>query len=66
MLATVEAVITKRLAGDAYESYSEQELQFHGTELDTLFKIRERLRRTSQPFALAAFSRPRNVQSSGA
>lgn len=64
-LALIESVITKRLNGDAYERYSEQELSFEGTSLDELFKIRERLRRTSTPFALTAFSRPRNVRSSG-
>lgn len=60
-LAQIEAVITKRLNGDAYESYTEQELSFQGTSLDKLFQIRDRLRRTGGAFALAALSRPRAV-----
>ena len=42
-LALIESVLQKRLAGDAYESYSEGEARFHGTPLEKLYDIRSRL-----------------------
>lgn len=42
-LALINAVIAKRLAGDAYESYSESEKQFRGTSLGELYRIRSDL-----------------------
>jgi hypothetical protein len=39
-LDLIDAVIAKRLAGDAYESYSEQEKRFQGTSLEKLYAIR--------------------------
>ncbi len=42
-LALVNSVISKRLAGDAYEGYSEAEAKFNGTPLSELYKIRTQL-----------------------
>jgi hypothetical protein len=43
LLELIEAVIEKRLNGDAYESWSDAELEFRGTKLDDLFERRTRL-----------------------
>jgi hypothetical protein len=45
MLDLINAVITKRLAGDAYNSYTAQQQRFEGESLDSLFKTRETLQR---------------------
>ena len=42
-LALIDAVIAKRLAGDAYESYTEAQAAFRGTSLVDLYDIRDRL-----------------------
>jgi len=42
-LALINAVITKRLSGDGYESYSEEEKRFRGTPLTELYDLRDRL-----------------------
>ncbi len=55
MLALVEAVITKRLAGDAYESYTRAQLEFRGTPMDKLFEIRAQLRQESTAEAGGCF-----------
>lgn len=43
-LDLINAVITKRLNGDAYESYTEQQQQFRGASLTQLYQIRSDLR----------------------
>ena len=43
LLTLIEAVIAKRLAGDAVESYTEQQNAFRGTPLEKLFEIRQQL-----------------------
>jgi hypothetical protein len=42
-LDLIDAVIAKRLAGDGYESYTEQQKAFHGTPLEKLYSIRTAL-----------------------
>lgn len=42
-LALINAVITKRLNGDAYQAYSEAEQRFEGTSLRDLYDLRDRL-----------------------
>ena len=42
-LLLIDAVIAKRLAGDAYESYTEAQAAFRGTSLKDLYDIRDRL-----------------------
>lgn len=39
-LDLIDAVIEKRLRGDAYESYSEAEARFGGTPLEKLYSLR--------------------------
>lgn len=45
-LALVDAVIAKRLAGNAMEEYSEVEMRFKGTSLQALYAIRATLQNT--------------------
>jgi len=40
LLALVNACIGKRLSGDAFESYTEQQNQFRGTPLTELYRMR--------------------------
>lgn len=42
-LDLINAVITARLNGDAYESYTEQMRRFSGTKLAELYEIRRNL-----------------------
>lgn len=42
-LALIDAVITKRLNGDAYVEYTEAEQRFRGESLESLYKIRATL-----------------------
>lgn len=62
-LALINAVITKRLNGDAYVEYTEAEQRFRGESLDSLYKIRDRLQAevsatTGGQFRLARINRP--------
>lgn len=45
-LDLVNAVIAKRLRGDAYTSYTAQQQVFTGESLSALYEIRERLQRS--------------------
>lgn len=53
-LALIEAVIEKRLRGDAYESYTEAQAQFRGTPLEKLYEIRADLLAEQQAEAAGA------------
>ncbi len=44
-LDLINSVITKRLRGDAYESYTRSQLEFEGTPLKDLYDLRDRLQR---------------------
>ncbi len=42
-LALINAVITKRLSGDGWESYTISQRQFRGTPLMELYALRDKL-----------------------
>lgn len=42
-LDLINEVITKRLNGDAYESYRTSQRQFFGTPIEKLYDLRDRL-----------------------
>lgn len=44
-LVLINEVITKRLNGDAFESYRTSQRQFIGTPIEKLFDLRDRLQR---------------------
>lgn len=44
-LVLINQVITKRLNGDAFESYRTSQRQFFGTPIEKLFDLRDRLQR---------------------
>ena len=44
-LDLVNAALTKRLNGDAYEEYTEAEVRFRGMPVSELFALRDRLTR---------------------
>lgn len=43
LLTQVEAVIQRRMSGQAYDEWSEGDVRFKGTALTELFKIRTQL-----------------------
>ena len=61
LLNLIESVIAKRLAGDAYESYGDGQLQYRTTPLTDLYRMRSELQGLARgtPFGLARLNRTR-------